>query len=416
MRIRTAGVIAVAALALVAAGCGKDGKKADTSSSQKPAGGTLVIWADDQRAAALKPFADKFGKDNGVTVQVQAVSKDLQTTFVTASQSGKGPDIVVGAHDWIGNLVQNGTIDPVQLSDSQKSGFADVAVKAVTFNGQLYGVPYAVENLALIRNTDLAPTAPATIEDLVAAGKALKDGGKVSNIMALQSGQTGDAYHIYPLFTSGGGYLFGQKSNGDYDPADLGVGKPASVAAFKKIQALGEKGSGALSRSVTGDNAIPTFTGGKTAFLISGPWAVADIKKAGIKYDITPIPSFAGGKPAQPFVGVQAFYVASKGKSKALANEFVSNYLTKPELQVALYQANPRPPALNAALEQVKSSDADIQKWLDAGKGGAVLPAIPAMAAVWDPFGKAEAAIIGGADVQSTLDSAAKTITDAINK
>ncbi len=414
MRIRTAGVIAVAALALVAAGCGKDAKP--STSSSKPAGGTLVIWADDQRAAALKPFADKFGKDNGVTVQVQAVSKDLQTTFVTASQSGKGPDIVVGAHDWIGNLVQNGTIDPVQLSDSQKAGFADVAVKAVTFNGQLYGVPYAVENLALIRNTDLAPTAPATIEDLVSAGKALKASGKVSNILALQSGATGDAYHIYPLFTSGGGYLFGQKSNGDYDPADLGVGKPESVAAFKKIAALGEKGSGALTRSITGDNAIPTFTGGKTPFLISGPWAIADIKKAGIKYDITPIPSFAGGKPAQPFVGVQAFYVASKGKSKALANEFVTNYLTKADLQVALYQANPRPPALNAALEQVKGTDADIQKWLDAGKGGAVLPAIPAMAAVWDPFGKAEAAIIGGADVQSTLDAAAKTITDAINK
>jgi arabinogalactan oligomer / maltooligosaccharide transport system substrate-binding protein len=415
MRIRTAGVIAaVAAVALLAAGCG-DGNKAKPAAS-KAAGGTLTIWADDQRAAALKPFADKFGKDNGVTVTVQAISKDLQTTFVTASQSGKGPDIVVGAHDWIGNLVQNGTIDPVQLSDSQKSGFADVALKAVTFNGQLYGVPYAIENVALIRNTDLAPNAPATIEDLVSAGQALKASGKVTNIMALQSGENGDAYHINPLFTSAGGYLFGQKSNGDYDPADLGVGKPESIAAFKKIQALGEKGSGALTRSITGDNAIPTFTGGKTAFLISGPWAIADIKKAGIKYDITPVPAFAGGKPAQPFVGVQAFYVASKGKSKALANEFVTNYLTQPDLQVALYQANPRPPALTAALDQVKSTDPDIQKWLDAGKGGAVLPAIPAMAAVWDPFGKAEAAIIGGADVTSTLTAAAKTITDAINK
>ena len=206
--------------------------KTSTTASQKPAGGTLVIWADDQRAAALKPFADKFGKDNGVTVQVQAVSKDLQTNFVTASQSGKGPDIVVGAHDWIGNLVQNGTIDPVQLTDAQKAGFADVAMKAVTFNGQLYGVPYAIENIALIRNTDLAPTAPATLEDLVTAGQALKAAGKVTNIMSLQVGQTGDAYHIYPLFASGGGYLFGQKANGDYDPADLGVDKPASVAAF----------------------------------------------------------------------------------------------------------------------------------------------------------------------------------------
>lgn len=416
MRIRITGVITLAALSLALTACGDGDKSKPTSTESKAAGGTLTIWADDQRSAALKPFAEKFGKDNGVTVQVQAVSKDLQTNFVTASQSGKGPDIVVGAHDWIGNLVQNGAIDPVQLSDAQKSAFAEVAVKAVTFNGQVYGVPYAIENLALIRNTDLAPTAPASIEDLVKAGQTLKTAGKVTNIMSLQVGTNGDAYHAYPLYTSAGGYLFGQKANGDYDPADLGVDKPASVEAFKKIAALGEKGNGALSRSITGDNAIPTFTGGKTAFLISGPWAVADIKKAGVKYDITPIPAFAGGKAAQPFVGVQAFYVASKGKSKALANEFITNYLTKPDLQVALYQANPRPPALVAALDQVKGSDPDIQKWLDAGKGGAVLPAIPAMAAVWDPFGKAEAAIIGGADVQTTLTAAGKAITEAINK
>ncbi|GAA3454442.1 MULTISPECIES: sugar ABC transporter substrate-binding protein [Dactylosporangium] len=409
--VRAVGVLAVAALALTAC---SDNTKPEAGSTAPTA--TLTIWADDQRAAALKPFATQFGAANKVDVQVQAVSKDLQTNFVTAAQSGKGPDIVVGAHDWIGNLVQNGTIDPIQLSDSQKSGFAEVAMKAVTFNGQVYGVPYAIENLALIRNTDLAPNAPATIEDLVAAGKALKDAGKVSNIMSLQVGQNGDAYHVYPLFASAGGYLFGKKANGDYDPADLGVGKPESIEAFKKIAALGEKGSGALTRSVNSDNAIPTFTGGKTPFLISGPWAVADIKKAGIKYDITPVPAFAGGKPAQPFVGVQAFYVASKGKSKALANEFITNYLTKPDLQVALYQANPRPPALSAALDQVKGSDADIEKWLAAGKGGAVLPAIPAMAAVWDPFGKAESAIVGGADVPSTLTGAAKTISDAIAK
>jgi arabinogalactan oligomer / maltooligosaccharide transport system substrate-binding protein len=416
MRIRTAGVVVASALALVIAGCGGSSKAGSSSSTAPKNGGTLVIWADDQRTAALKPFADKFSAANGVKVQVQAISKDLQTTFVTASQSGKGPDIVVGAHDWIGNMVQNGAIDPVQLTDQQKSQFADIALKAVTFNGQTYGVPYAIENLALIRNTDLAPSAPATIDDLVTAGKALKAGGKVTNIMSLQVGQTGDAYHIYPLFTSAGGYLFGTKSNGDYDASDLGVGSPKSVAAFNKIRALGEKGAGALTRSITADNAIPTFTSKKTAFLISGPWAIPDIKKAGIHYDITPVPAFAGGGPAQPFVGVQAFYVASKGKNKALANEFVTNYLTQPDLQVALYQANPRPPALTAAFDQVKTTDPDLAKFMDAGKGGAVLPAIPQMAAIWDPFGKAEAAIIGGADVQSTLTAAAKTISDQINK
>jgi arabinogalactan oligomer/maltooligosaccharide transport system substrate-binding protein len=414
MRIRTAGVVAVMALALAAAGCGSGDNKASSSPSKKASGGTLTIWADDKRTAALQPFAEKYGKELGVTITVKAVSKDLQTNFVTASQSGKAPDIVVGAHDWIGNLVQNGAIDPIQLSDEQKSGFADIALKGVTYNGQVYGVPYAIENVALIRNTDMAPAAPATIEDVVKTGKSLVAAKKTQEVMALQSGQNGDAYHIYPLYTSGGGYLFGTKANGDYDPHDLGVTKPSAVEAFKKIAALGEKGAGALKRSIAPENAISTFTAGKTAFLVSGPWALADIKKAGIKYDITPVPGFAGGKPAQPFVGVQAFYVASKGANKALAQEFVANYLTKPELAVALYNAEPRPPALTAALDQVKGQDPDVDKFLAAGKGGAILPAIPEMAQIWDPFGKAEAAVIGGADPAKAIPAAGQQIASKI--
>ncbi|MFC0099346.1 extracellular solute-binding protein [Micromonospora marina] len=415
MRIRTAGVVAVLGLALAASGCGDSGSdKPAADESAKATGGKLVIWADDKRTAALKPFAEEFGKENGVTVEVQAVSKDLQTNFVTASQQGSGPDVVVGAHDWIGNLVQNGAIDPVQLPAEQKSGFDETAIKAVTFNGQLYGVPYATENVALIRNTELAPEAPKTIEDLVATGKKLKAEKKASEILCLQSGQNGDAYHIYPLYTSGGGYLFGTAANGDYDPKDLGVGKPESIAAFQKIAQLGEKGEGALKRSITGENSIATFTGKKCAFLVSGPWAVADAKKAGIAYDISPVPGFAGGKEAQPFVGVQAFYVAAKGKNKALAQEFVTNYVTKPELAVALYKAEPRPPALTAAFDQVKGEDADLAKFSEAGKNGQVLPAIPAMAAIWDPFGKAEAAIIGGADPAKTITAAGKTIQGQI--
>lgn len=416
MRIRTAGVVTVLGLALAASGCGGDNSNDEPASkaTSQAAGGKLVIWADDKRTAALKPFAEKFGQENGVTVEVQAVSKDLQTNFVTASQQGSGPDVVVGAHDWIGNLVQNGAIDPVQLAAAQKSGFNETAIKAVTFNGQLYGVPYATENIALIRNTALAPEAPKTIEDLVATGKKLKADKKASEILCLQSGQNGDAYHVYPLYTSAGGYLFGTAANGDYDPKDLGVGKPESIEAFKKIGKLGEKGDGALKRSITGENSIATFTGKKCAFLVSGPWAIADAKKANISYDISPVPGFAGGKQAQPFVGVQAFYVAAKGKNKALAQEFVTNYVTTPELAVALYQAEPRPPALTAAFDQVKGTDPDLAKFSEAGKGGQVLPAIPAMAAIWDPFGKAEAAVIGGADPTKTVTAAGKAISGQI--
>ena len=42
------------------------------------------------------------------------------------------------------------------------------------------------------------------------------------------------------------------------------------------------------------------------------------------------------------------------------------------------------------------------------------MPAIPDMATVWDPLGKAQAAIIGGADPTSTTAAAAKTISSQI--
>ncbi|MEU8612949.1 maltose ABC transporter substrate-binding protein [Actinoplanes sp. NPDC048791] len=415
MRIRTAGVVTALALALAAAGCSSGGDP-ETPSSAAPAGagGKLVIWGDDKRAAALKPFADKFGQENGVTVEVQAISKDQQTTFVTASQQGSGPDVMVGAHDWIGNLVQNGAIDPVQLTAEQQQGLAPNAVKAVTFNGQVYGVPYATENLALIRNTKLAPEAPATMEDLVAQAKKLRSGKKASELLCLQVGQNGDAYHAYPLFSSAGGYLFGTAANGDYDKNDLGIAKPESIAAFQKIRALGEKGDGALKRSITVENSIATFTAGKCAYLVSGPWAVTDVKKAKIAYDISAVPGFAGAKPAQPFLGVQSFYVAAKGKNKALAQEFVTNYVTTPELAVALYQAEPRPPVLTAAYDQVKGADPDLAKFVEAGQNAVPLPAIPEMASVWDPFSKAESAVVGGADPKTALTAAAKTISGQI--
>src|SRR5215218_9322691 len=124
----------------------------------------------------------------------------------------------MGAHDWIGNLVQNGTIDPLQLTDDTRAAFDPLAVKGVTYNGQIYGIPYAIENVVLFRNTDLVPEAPRTMEELVAKGKELKAAGKVDEIMALPVGANGDAYHMYPIYASAGAYLFGRTAEGDYDP------------------------------------------------------------------------------------------------------------------------------------------------------------------------------------------------------
>ncbi|HZE51166.1 MAG TPA: maltose ABC transporter substrate-binding protein [Jatrophihabitantaceae bacterium] len=431
---RVQAAAAALAVALLAAACSSDKSSGGPSSgatstgasstsaapsssgSGVPARGSadLVIWADGQRAPVLQKLANTFGQDNGVKVSVQTISTDLQSVYVTATTAGKGPDIVVGATDWIGNLVQNGAIAPVPLSGQQLSAFQPIAAKAVTYNGSVYGVPYATENLALFRNTALAPNAPSTFEQLVSQGQALVTAKKAQEALAVQVGQTGDCYHMEPFFTSAGGYLFGTKSNGDYDPTDLGIGKPGSVEAAKLISKYGEKGENVFRRSIDADNSVSLFTSGKAPFLVTGPWAVPTVASSKVKYALSAVPGFAGKAPARPFVSVQAFFLSSKAKNAALAQEFASNYATQPDVEKALFALEPRPPALTSVYNEVAKTDPDVAGFYAAGKNAQVLPQIPAMASVWDALGKAEAAIVSGANPATTISAAGKQIKKSI--
>ncbi|GAB3459520.1 extracellular solute-binding protein [Streptomonospora sediminis] len=409
MRIRSAGLLAATAALALATACGGGGESAGTPRAN------MVIWADPERTKALQPFADEFGTANGITVEVREVPADtIQADFLTAHEGGSGPDVVVGAHDWIGNLVQNGAIDPVRLPQAKTSAFNELAIEATTYDGRLYGVPYAMENLALIRNTELVPEAPGTVEELVETGAQLKDAGKVEEILGMQVSQTGDPYHMQPFYTSAGGRLFGTDGEGNPDPADLGVGTPESVAAFQRIAELGEKGEGAFKRSIDAENVTNLFNQAKTAYFVTGPWSLGPVQEAGVDYGISPVPGFADGEEPAPFVGVQAFFVASGSTNKVLAEEFVTNYVTDPELATALYEADPRPPALTGVSEQVGKDDPAVAAFLKAGAHGRPMPAIPEMDAIWDPFGKAQAAVVGGASPEEAVESAAETIAAEI--
>ncbi len=87
----------------------------ETSPPTAPARGDadLVIWSDDTRQAVVQGIADVFAEENGITVVVQEVSNDiLREQFNLTAPTGEGPDIVVGANDWIGELSTNGVLEP----------------------------------------------------------------------------------------------------------------------------------------------------------------------------------------------------------------------------------------------------------------------------------------------------------------
>ena len=372
----------------------------------------LVIWTDNLKIGPITEIAEAFGEANGISVEVQA-GTDVRANFSTADAAGNGPDVVVGAHDWVGEFVQNGSVDPLTLTAADLGAYSESAVRAASFGGQLYGLPYGVESIALYRNTDIAPDAPATLDDAIAAGQAALDAGTVESALNLPVGENGDAYHMQPVLTSLGGYLFGINADGSYNPEDLGIGGPGSLAAAQKIYDLGEAGSNVLRRSISGDNTISLFAEGKSAFLISGPWALSTLDEAGVNYAITPIPPFAGQQPAKPFMGAQLFFVAAHGQNKPFAQEFI-NYMNSEESMQIMFDGAKLPPAMTSVSEMIAADNPNISVFGDAAAGADPMPAIPAMAAVWDPLGKAYSAIVGGADPASTITSAGDTIRAAI--
>lgn len=416
MRFRSVPAVAgIAAIALMATACGGDG--GDNGGEDGSNEGTLVIWSDPERADAIQEAAEEFAETNGIEVDVQNVSfDDIQGDVVNAHQAGNAPDIFIGAHDWTGNLLRNGAVQPLELPSDREEGIDPTALEAMTIDGQLLGVPYTQENIFLMRNTELVPDAPETFEELVEVGTQLKDDGEVDEVLAMAVGQEGDPYRMNALMSSAGGYLFGQDENGDWDPEDLGVGSDETIEAMETIAEYGEDGEGVLRRSIDLENEASLFFDGNAPFFVAGPWSVGDANASDIDYGISAIPGFEGMDPASPYIGYQAFFVTEGGANSALAEEFVVNHVSDADFVLNLYEADPRTPVQTEALETVSDEDPNIAVMAETGENGVPMPNIPEMGETWEPLGVAQAQIIGGADPSESLETAHETIAERIGQ
>ena len=381
-RLRVAAGLAVSALVAVVAVSA--GTSANTQSAK------LVIWADADRVPAVTQVANAWAQSKGATVQVVQKNFGQIRSQLTTVAPDTAPDVIVGAHDWVGELSANGSVLPLAPSAATKKQFPAYALNSFSYGTaikKLYGMPTALENVALITNTRLAKV-PTSFADLERQALAAKKKTKAQVGLAVQQGAGGDAFHMYPFFSGLGGYIFGQNKAGNLDPSDIGVAN----AKFLKNAALIDKWnkSGLIRSQVTGDTARSLFTSGKVAYYVTGPWFLSDIKKSGVKYAISAFPQIVPGVKSAPFLGVEGFMVTKFSAThgvESLAKDLVASYMGRPASQLALAAANGRFPANTTAGAQVK--DADLKSFGKASVGGVPMPNIPQMASVWGDLGAA---------------------------
>ncbi|MBN1964452.1 MAG: maltose ABC transporter substrate-binding protein [Anaerolineae bacterium] len=350
---------------------------------------TLTIWTDDQRLPVITELSRQFTEEFGVEVVVEPMGiQDTKDAVIRGASTGEGPDLFIIPHDNIGALVDSGVVAPIDLGD-RADLFLPNSLDAFTYDGVLYGVPFAVENDAFFRNTDLVPDLPATWAEVAEIGRALVDAGETEYAMAFPD----LGYNYFPVYTAFGGYIFGRDENGSYSAADVGMDGEGMVAGAEWANALIRDGY--ASENLDWEAAHVLFETGQAPFIITGPWAVDRFVTNEVPYAISVFPAAEeGGEPGAPFIGVQGFMVNANSENLLLAQTYLTEFIATEAAQLYIFEGDPRPSAFVSVFEATE--DPDMQGFAEAGANGQPMPVIPAMGYVWDAWDNAGLLIAQG--------------------
>jgi arabinogalactan oligomer / maltooligosaccharide transport system substrate-binding protein len=337
---------------------------------------TLTIWADDTRTPILLGLADEFLAEYNVQLIVEDLGRvqDIRAQAIIAIPAGEGPDIYIGVHDWLGALIESGLAAPIDLGGKQDL-FVESTLDAFTYtDGNLYGVPYASENLGFFYNTELVPEPPATWEEVLEIGRELKAEGLAQYAFAVA---TGPGYNALPIQTAFGGYVFGRTEDGAWNPNDVGLDSEGMIAAVTYMADAAEEGL--MPDTFDYETAHSLFETGQIPFLMAGPWALDRIRASGVPYGITAFPD-----EGAPFLGVQGFLVNPLSENVLLAQAFLTEFVATEEVMELLYVEGNRYSAFKSVLEA--TDDEDLAAFGLAGENAFPMPNIPQMGSMWSAW------------------------------
>ena len=377
---RTIGVLVAATALLIA--------MLAIASPSTAAESQIRVWTDKDRKAAVEKVVGAWAASKGLKVEVLEkdfgkIRDDLKTV-----QPESAPDVIIGAHDWTGQLAADGLVLPLFPTKATRAQFPSYALGAFSYGTavkRLYAAPVALENIALVVNTKLAKV-PTTFAEFQASALAFKKKAKGNLAVAVPQGAAGDAYHMYPFFSGLGGYVFGVNKAGNLDPSDIGVANKTFLSNAAQIDAWNK--SGFLNSKIDYGVGKESFLKGKAAFWITGPWEADTLRTSKLKYKIVQVP--ANKFKSVPFLGVQGFMVTKFAATHGLesaAKDLVGSYMMRPDGQAALAAANGRFPANMVAGKAVK--DPLLAQFGKAGVGGVPMPNIPQMSSVWSDLASA---------------------------
>jgi arabinogalactan oligomer / maltooligosaccharide transport system substrate-binding protein len=372
----------------------------------------LTVWHAYRGAekAAFEKAIDRFNQANAGKVKVSplAVPYDAMADKITAAvPRGKGPDVFIYAQDRLGGWIAAGnTVEPLDffLDKGTKDQFLKATLDAMTYRGNVYGLPLNFKVITMIYNKKLLPNPPKTSRELEAVAKKLTGSGRFGLAYPYN-----DFYYHAALMNAFGGGVFGAG-------AKPTLNSPANLKSMEKLLDWIDQGFMPAEPSTALITSL--FNEGKAAMVFSGPWFLGEVRE-GIDVGLAPLPTLqeTGGKPMRPWMTVEGVYVAAPSKNKQEAFQLVK-YLTGPEAGKVLALEGRQSPANKTVYADPRVADDPVLKAFRQQVDVAVpMPNLPEMTMVWSPATTAMNQIVKkSAAPRAALDTAQKEVVERIAK
>lgn len=315
----------------------------------------LVVWADETRGPNLtKTLAAKSDWVSGYKITVKSFSSfDALKDAVDKSTDLTGPDIILGANDWVPTGAKNGKLAPITLPASVKARFTANQLFDLSYKGNLYGVPLDINNVGMVYNENLVKSAPKTLGEMVSYYKANKDKKGLAAGLCIAGG--GTSWGAHSVLSALGGSAYRMK-NGAVDTSKDPI-NPAELAKNIKAYLLDADGKSNGFFPATDTGCKDNYLAGKVPFAIIGNWEWQDYMAQGFQMNLMPVPGVKAGTYGTMFASVSGAMLTSFAAKRGVevgAKDLLINFFASTAGAVAYQAIELRPPAEKGAQTKVE--------------------------------------------------------------
>ena len=299
---------------------------------------TLVVWestsgADEFIIQAGKAFTAMYPNIRIEFVNVEL--GDASGQIALDGPAGVGPDLFAAPNNTAGVMVSSGLILESPAQDYLKEHLTAGAQTAITYGGNMYGVPIASEGYAVFYNRALISDeeVPTSFEDLVAWAETFnaENPGKSAFLMNVAEGY----YTITFCTQTPDKRIFGEYGD---DPTVTHLNDEANVKTFawmvENLRPVMDFASADIDQSTLQDR----FVKGNAAMFVTGLWDVSVFQNAGIDFGVTTFPTLPGTDIVpEVFSSARVMYTSAFSTHVNEANAFAL-FLVSDEMQQLRYE------------------------------------------------------------------------------